>query len=250
MGLNKDIAETIDILKQSDIIGCITGSCMIPEADFESWPTVPDVDVFVYQRNGLLYACDYLMMKHGFQPLNEGEGWKIDRVRRGKFQQNKPLTTVKLRHGEAIVNITWKKGRQSLCDVLQSFDMSIIMRGYDIERGYLLDLRCGWPGMVDGDTEHRWSDSPWKAVPNPMRNQDFDMYTVAQWVRQFDRVIKYAGRGFDTTEMARFYIEGITAVIEKGSLFSTERSTELYESFVKTYQPIKERMVEWLKQYE
>lgn len=250
MSLTQEIHDTIDMLKQTDIYGCITGSSMIPDVNFDEWESAPDIDVFVYYEPQLVDAMCLLMYKHGFEMLSAGEEWKRDRVRTRGSHKKEILQTVKLRKGDVIVNITYKPGKNKLTDVLSSFDMSIIMIGYDIRKKITVDLRRAWPGMVPEDELHRWSTSTKVAVPNPLRDQDVDMYGVAMWVRQFDRVIKYWNREFDTRPMARFYIELIDGVIERGRLFDTERSIESYDEFYDTYMPLRDKMVQWLNDKE
>lgn len=250
MSLSEEIKETIELLKQTDIHGCITGSSMIPDADFDEWESAPDIDVFVYYEPQLVDAMGLLIYKHGFEMLSAGEEWKRERVRTRGSHKKEILQTVKLRKGNVIVNITYKPGKNKLTDVLSSFDMSIIMIGYDIRKKVTLDLRMAWPGMVPGDEEHRWAKDVKTAVPNPLRDQDVDMYGTAMWVRQFDRVIKYWNRGFDTRPMARFYIDLIDGVIDRGRLFDSERSIESFDEFVDTYIPLRDKMVAWLNDKE
>ena len=253
MGLNEQIATAIQELKDSDIVGCISGSAMTNQ-DFETWASVPDVDLFVYEKTQMIYAADLLMMKLGYEPAHKREAWKLDRMRRGYDAARKgtqwKVSTLKFVRDGLVVNVTWKPGCDKLTNVLSSFDMSIIMIGYDIDKKVGLDLRCGWEGMVFDDDNHKWSDSPMVAVPNPLRSQKFELYEVAMWVRQFDRVIKYWDRGFDTRPMAEFYIKAISEVIDAGSLFETEASIKAYEGFVSEFEPVREKMVTWLKDKE
>ncbi len=249
MSLTKDIKDAIELLKHTDINGCITGSSML-DVNFDHWDSAPDIDVFVYTEPQLQYAANLLMFKYGFEPLSAGEEWKLNRVQNKGSQKNSYLSTVKLKKGEVIVNITYKQYKNNIFAVLSSFDMSIIMVGYDIRKHVMLDLRCGWDGMVPEDPERRWSTSVRVAVPNPLRDQDVDMYGAEMWVRQFDRMIKYWGRGFDTRPMARFYIRLIEDVIAKGQLFQTDKSEAAYQGFITTYEPLRDKMVEWLKDKE
>lgn len=249
MTLTEKIHETIELLKDTGINGCITGSSMLPDADFDTWSSVPDIDLFVYNEMQLLHASDVLMYKYGFELLSAGEEWKFDRVCNRGAQGNAALTTMKLQRDGVIVNITYKKWKNNIMSVLASFDMSCIMIGYDIPFGWGLDMRTKDIKVFD-DKHHRWSDDPKVAVPNPMRKQDADMYGVEMWVRQFDRVIKYWSRGIDTRPMARFYIDLITGVIDKGQLFSSDKSSAAFQEFVETYEPLKAKMVQWLNDKE
>lgn len=249
MSLTREIKDTIEFLKESDINGCITGSSMIPDADFDTWDAVPDIDVFVYNEMQLLHASDVLMYKHGFKLLSAGEEWKFDRVCNRGAQSNAALTTMKLKRGNVVVNITYKKWKNNIMSVLASFDMSCIMIGYDIPFGWGIDMRTKDIKVFD-DKHGRWSDDPKVSVPNPMRKQDVDMYGTEMWVRQFDRVIKYWNRGIDTRPMARFYIKLINEVIDRGRLFESEKSEISFNAFVTTYEPLRDKMVEWLNDKE
>ena len=247
MNLTEQIKETIELLKGTDINGCITGSSML-DADFDMWESHPDVDVFVFAEPQLLDSVNLLMYKHGFEPATKGEAWKIDRIRNRGMKKNASLQTVKLKHGDVVVNITWKYGKTTMASVLASFDMSIIMIGWDIRHGFGMDLRTRTGSIMD--PEGKWSDDPRVAVPNPLRDQDVDMYGTEMWVRQFDRVIKYWNRGYDTRKMARFYIELIERVISNGQLFASETATNAFQEFVDVYEPLRDKMVEWLKDKE
>lgn len=250
MGMTEKIHETIEFLKTTDIDGCITGSSMLPDEDFDLWASQPDVDLFVYSDNQLIDAVAKLQYGYGWQPMSAGEEWKLERTRNhdnSKDYRTK-LSTVKLTKDGVIINVTRKYNKNTMFDVLASFDMSIIMIGYDIRKHVLLDLRCGWPEMVHEDPENRWSNDPRVAVPNPLRNQDVDMYTVRMWVRQYARVEKYWDRGFDTRPMAEFYIDCIEKVIAKGQLFDSEKSEIAYDEFVTLFQPLADRMKAWLEE--
>lgn len=247
--LTQKIKETIELLKDLDVYGCITGSSML-DCNFDEWDNHPDIDVFVYYPNEALYLANLLINCYGFKPATEGEAWKLDRMRKAMRQKDACLQTIKVEKDEIIVNITYKYGKTNMLAVLSSFDMSIIMKGYDIETKSMMDLRVGSDLMVPEDPNGKWSKDPNVAVPNPLRKQDVDMYGAEMWIRQFDRVIKYWNRGFDTRPMARFYIELIDGVIKKGQLFNTDKSTAAYNGFVETYEPLRKKMVEWLNDKE
>lgn len=249
MSITEQIHDTIELLKELPINGCISGSSMIPEADFDTWTSVPDVDVFVYSDMQLLFTSTMLISGYGFEPASAAEKQKLEWLRDDGCNRKATLTTVKVKHGDVIVNLTWKKWKTSLVDVLASFDQSCIMIGYDIPFAWGIDMRTSDVKVFD-DKYSRWSNDPQVSVPNPMRKQKADRYTTAQWVRQFARVMKYWERGIDTRPMARFYIELIDDVIEKGSLFNTERDIAGYEEFVEMYAPLRDKMALWLEDKE
>lgn len=249
MTIKEKMNETIALLKDLDINGCITGSSMI-DGDYDNWESQPDIDLFVYAKPQLQYAANLLMQCYGFKPLNAGERWKINRLNNFEQRKKMPVETLKVEKDGVIVNISYKDGKTNIFAVLASFDMSIIMVGYDIKKHVMLDLRCKNDMMVPEDDDNRWSTSPNVAVPNPLRDQDVDMYGVQMWVRQFDRVIKYWNRGYDTRRMARFYIDLIDNVLETGKLFSTEKGEAAFNAFVETYEPLKNKMQLWLEDKE
>ena len=234
--------DIVNELKNSGINGCITGSCMLMyDKDFSEWDDAPDIDVFVYSEGSFINAIDILRYKYGFKPgdasrpeSEQGEQWKIDKTIKSGMRRDSMLNTVKLNNGKVTVNISYRKHQTTLLDVISNFDMSIIMIGYDIPTGLLEDLR-----FRGGDID--------TARPNPYREQETDMYTTAQWVRQFDRVIKYWNRGFDTRPMAEFYIEQIDKTLANGSLFQTEKSIQYYNEFAKEFKDVRERIVAWLE---
>lgn len=250
MGRKEEIKELTKILLGIPRLrGCITGSSQI-DADFDTWETCPDVDLFCYTENGVLYTAGKLEDR-GFEFVTKGEDWKFDRCIEYGVGGNLALTTIKMKHPdyEPLVNITWKKKRDNIWAVLGSFDMSIVMVGYDIETRVKLDLRTG-NGYVVEDPDAKFSDSIYKAVPNPLRKQNVDMYGAEMWIRQFNRCIKYWDRGYDTRDMARFYIHLIDQVIEDGALFNTSKSEERYQDFCDEFLPLREQMVLWLKDKE
>lgn len=254
--INERIRSIQKNILETDIRGCITGSSMIPNEDFSLWEQVPDIDVFVYSRQMLLYAVDILMLKHGYEAATTGEAWKINRTRSHQATGKKwPLETIKVKQpgDDIIINITWKKGLENLDAVISSFDMTHIMIGTDIMTGLTKDARTGAGyGKFGRDGKQLFPDDDHTVYPNPIRIakqiDEADMFTVEQWVRQWDRVVKYSDRGFDTTPMAEYYIGLIDKVLEIGCMFQSIASKKVYEQFVETYEPKKQVMIDWLKE--
>lgn len=252
MTITDKIRKTIGLLMGSRINGCITGSSMLclKGVDFDDWTDVPDVDVFVYSEPQLAHAVDLLTLAYGFKPLNAGEQWKIDRINTRGNNWKSPLSTVKVERDGVVVNVTWKKNYTTMAAVLSSFDMSIIMLGYDIQHRFGMDMRTAESAGVFEDAGRLWSHDCKTAVPNPLRDQDVDMYGAEMWVRQFNRVVKYWQRGFDTRPMARFYLRLIDGVIDKGQLFATDKSEAAYREFTDWVVPIRESIAKWLEDKE
>lgn len=238
------IAATIDLIKRLDIDGCVTGSCLMEDFDPDGWGTTPDIDIFVFGEDELVHAIDIVMYKLKMVPgtgttrSRQQEEWKLKRLRTSGLNRKIGVTTYKFYHDEIIVNLTFKQRKHHgrwvpILDtpgVLQSFDMSIVMQGYDIRHHVLYDMRVGDPKV---------------AIPNPLRDQDCVMWTVAKWVRQFDRVVKYYNRGFDTRPMAKFYLDMIDECIEAGCLFDSEESQEAFETFSQEFLEKRAIIADW-----
>ena len=249
-----EIDDMVGRLAATDIDGCITGSCLTG-GDFDSWLTKPDVDVFTYSPYAMVHALDVLEYKLGLVPGGEGimsergEGWKLDKVRisgRGSHD----LATVKMTDGIVTVNVSNRKWERSAMDVIARFDMSIVLKAIDIPSGSEIDFTgVAAKSDVARVIGHHGGD-PNVAVPNPFRTFDGTTWNASKWLRQWDRVIKYWNRGFDTLPMARFYSNMIKEVIEGGSLFKTEASKQAYQEFVDEFSELGMKIDEWIKEKE
>lgn len=247
--LKEKVDATIELVKTLPIDGCITGSCMLPGFDPDGWGTTPDIDVFVFGENELVSAIDLaryalkMTPGSGTKRSEQQEEWKLDRLKQAGLNYKIGITTYKFFCDGVILNFTYKQrkfhGRWvPILDtpgVLQSFDMSIVMQGYDIKHHVMYDMRVGDPKV---------------AVPNPLRDHDCVMWTVAKWVRQFDRVVKYWNRGFDTRPMAKFYLDMIDECIAAGCLFDSEESQEAFELFAKEFLEKRATIAEWYEQHK
>lgn len=254
MDIDAAIGKMIYDIKQTDIDGCITGSSLTEESKAD-WEEVPDIDVFTYSPYAMVHACDVceyvLGLRPGGDPLtsDEGERWKVSKVR-VSGRGDRDLATCKFTDGNVVVNVSNRRYERSAMDVIARFDMSIVLQAYDIRSGTLIDFRdCKAKndvakviGVEDG--------SRYVAVPNPFRNFDGTTWNAAKWLRQWDRVIKYWGRGFDTRPMARFYLNMIREVTNGGCMFKTETSRKAYESFVEEFSDLEKKIVTWLEDKE
>ena len=244
------IETTIDVVKAMPVRGCITGSIWLPGFDPDAWGSTPDVDVFVYSEYDLVRAITYaeyvlkMTPGTGSERSEKQEKWKIDRLFKSGLNKKIGVTTYKFFFDGVVLNFTLKMTKENgywktistAADVLRSFDMSIVMQGYDIESRVMFDLR---PDGVD----------PTVAVPNPLREQDCVMWTVSKWVRQFDRVVKYYGRGFDTRPMAEFYLKMIDECIEAGCLFDSDESHVAFDSFSEEFLAKRAVIADWLEEH-
>ena len=245
------IEMAIEVVKNMPINGCITGSCWLPGFDPDAWGSTPDVDVFVYSEADLMKAIDYCMYELKMKPgtgtdrSEKQERWKLERLQQNGINYKLGITTYKFWCDGVIVNFTYKMTKVSgrwvpivnAPSVLASFDMSIVMQAYDIKSRVMFDLR---PDHVP----------PTTAVPNPLRDNDCVMWTVAKWVRQFDRVVKYYNRGYDTRPMARFYLNMIDQCIEAGCLFDSEESQAAFTNFSEEFLEKRAIIADWLEEHE
>lgn len=256
------IQNWINIIKEAKlpngkkINGCITGSCMISDDfDIDAWDSTPDVDVFVYSEKEMVRAIDLLTMKYGLkygvdeqtrtglQEMQKDE-WLMEDKRNKSMVTGTTLATIKLHTDDGvIVNVSCKHGCNSLSRVLMSFDMTCIMIGWDIRGGYKIDEREQWRELGARKDV---------AIPNPERvgKTDLDLVKTAYWVRQFDRVIKYNQRGIDCTKVAKWYIEEIDLVLERGNIWTSDNSEEFYQKFAMEFIETRDRISRWLKDKE
>lgn len=243
------ITEAIEVLKTSPINGCITGSCLMEGFDPDNWGTQPDVDCFVYGEDELVRAVNFasyalqMVPGKGTERSRKQEAWKLDRLYKSGLNHKIGITTYTFECDGVMINFTFKQtkfnGRWvpliTAADVLASFDMSIVMQGIDIQHHVWYDMRVG---------------DPRTAVPNPLRDHDCVMWTVAKWVRQFDRVVKYYNRGYDTRPMAEFYLCMIDECIEAGCLFDSEESQTAFENFSQEFIEKRNTIQEWLDEHK
>ena len=247
--LKEKISRTIEVLKTLPINGCITGSCLLPVFEPDEWGSTPDVDVFVYGETELVravtiaqYALD-MTPGTGSQRSKEQEEWKLNRLFESGVNYKIGITTYKFFCDGVVINFTFKQMKNhgswvpiiSAPEVLRSFDMSILMQGYDIKQHVFYDMR---------------GEDVFVARPNPLRNQDCVMWTVQKWIRQFDRVVKYYGRGYDTRPMAEFYLKMIDQCIEVGCLFDSTESNELFESMSKEFLEKRAVIADWYDEHK
>lgn len=247
----RKIQAMIEVVKSMPIHGCITGSCFLPGFDPDAWGSQPDVDVFVYSEADLVKAITLaehaLRMKPGTggDRSEKQERWKIDRLFKSGLNKKLGITTYKFFSCGVVLNFTYKMKKEGgrwipITDapgVLRSFDMSIVLQAYDIESRVMYDLR---PDNVPLTT----------AVPNPMREHDCVMWTVSKWVRQFDRVVKYYNRGFDTRPMAEFYLKMIDECIDAGCLFDSDESHQAFDAFTEEFVAKRAIIADWLEDHK
>lgn len=255
MSLRESIEEMQRRIMETDIEGCITGSSLSQNWDMEEAEVKPDIDIFTYSPYAMVHAIDVIEYKLGLHSggdevtTDAGERWKAKKMRLNG-RGGRDLATCKFTDGTVVVNVSNRKYEKSAMDVIARFDMSIVLQAYDIPSGSLIDMRTVQPKADLVGVIKSTGGDPMVAVPNPFRSFDGTTWDAKKWLRQWDRVIKYWNRGFDTRPMARFYSHMIKEVIDGGSLFKTEASKQAYQEFVDEFQELGTKIDEWLEANE
>ena len=124
--------------------------------------------------------------------------------------------------------------------IIESFDMNLTMIAYDIRHKKTIDLRdsCGMSKRV--------------GVPNPYRDWDVTPWKLKMWLRQWNRVIKYWNRGFDTRPMARFYLGKLDEVLAMPNLFpaNDEEEKSAWEVATEGLEEMRDTISKWLEAKE
>lgn len=244
MSLTKELNKAIDELKETDIYGCITGSCLLEE-DFDTWESIPDIDIFVYSRTAMMHAI-MVIENLGYEPGGKGKPVAGEKIKKRWLiedinNHNGFLNTIMYHRNDILVNITYKNGCTDVTDVLSTFDMSIIMKGYDISKGLYCDMRT----LCSTDTK--------VAMPNYLNrniNDHPSRFNLNRLLRQWDRVIKYYNRGFDTRPMAKYYLDCINVVIDTGAAFETENDKISFTDMEPRFLDYKAKISAWIKEHE
>ena len=236
---NSQYIQTIELLKATDIFGCVTGSSLWAyDTDISDWDS--DVDIFVYSEMAFMDAVAQVKAL-GWHLATDGERWKWKRTKEHGLKKTKggqPMCTLKLdREGWPQVNISIKPHQESVCDVITAFDQTCIMAGWDIKKGIMLDFRDMWTG------------DKWTSMLNPLRDQDYEAYSTKTWLRQTDRLQKYHDRGFDVSLATQGYITMIDETLKIGNLFpQSEASVVFFEETTSEFAKIRDSLKAFLKE--
>jgi hypothetical protein len=219
----------IALLKQQDIQGCITGSCMLDY--FEG----ADVDLFCYNESSFTALLYYMKYSKMFTILDPLEQYKLDEyLKNGKSSLDSiGMVTIKFKYNLCIdANITFKKFHKTIFDVLSNFDLDIVTTGYDITTGKVISLRetTGKEG-----TWNRWNRSFYKA----------DQWSTKRLIRQFLRVIKYTERGYNLDSVTDKYISMINEILDKDNIYKTQKGNDFYERTQKEFEIVLKILQIW-----
>lgn len=230
--MKEHIDNALKILKEQDVEGCITGSCLLDYFEGQ------DVDVFMYNEssfNQLLFFMHYNPM---FQILDPLELHKFNNYIKNNDSslKNLGLITIKFKYNLLVdINVIFKKFNKNLFDVISNFDLDIIATGYDIKTGKTLSLR-ETTGMTG--TWNKWNNSFYK---------EGDFWSVKRLLRQFERVIKYTQRGYDLTSVTDKYLEIVENVIKLENFYKSTKGVAFFEANIKQFEIVFEILKDWKK---
>ena len=232
--MKEQFENAIEWIKQQDVRGCITGSCLleiIPE-----WQQ--DIDVFLFDEKAftrLFYAMYHNPL---FTILDKLELWKADMFMNKESFNNKHHTgiqTIKFTYNTCVsINIILKKNCSNIFSVLSSFDINIICKAYDLKTKEYLDLTTS-PGKIA--SWNKW---------NPAF-QSTEVWNISRILRQLERCFKYHERGYNTDAVVLKYIELINSIQEFQNVFTSESFSEKLKITQENTLIIKQLCELWLK---
>lgn len=236
--MKEQLENAIKLIKNLEgIDGCITGSALL-----DYFPnSKQDVDVFVYSEAAftkLLYTLKFHPMFLIIDPI---EKWKADDWCDSSYKgsiKKIGLVTIKFVYNMSIdVNIIFKEKNHSIFDVLSTFDLDIISVGYDLKSKKTLDLSEGNGKLASWN---KWN----KSFYNP------NIWAVSRILRQFERVVKYWKRGYNTDEVAIKYKEILQSMLEYENIFNSEKVDEKVQSVQKNSKILIKIIDNWLTQHK
>ena len=226
--------DAIDWLKKQKLKGAITGSCMLDY--FEG----SDVDWFAYDEKSftqMFYAMYYDKM---FTMLDPIERWKANKFMENNDKRPFGILTLKFMWNTCLpVNIILKKGCTNVFDIISSFDMDIVCKAYDTNTQQLLDLTNNSTQTKTADW-NRWNTAFY----------DPEIWEMSRILRQFDRIVKYHKRGYNTDNVALKYIELIDNIQEYQNIFNSDNFTEKLKITKENTKIMKQILEKWLESHE
>lgn len=213
-GLKEQFESALELCKNIDIDGCITGSSLLGYYNDENNPQ--DIDIFAYSEKSFTKLYYYLYYHPMFSINDKLEQWKAeDFMNRDSDYYKKGILTIKMLYNTCInVNIVLKKGSNNIFSVISLFDMNIICKGYDLKTKQILDL-------TDGSTITRIADvNKWNTT-----FYDPTIWNVSKLLRQFTRNIKYSRnpRNINTDNVTKKYREILIELQEYDNIFNSDK---------------------------
>lgn len=233
--MKEQIDNAIDWLKEQDIKGCITGSCLLDYFEGQ------DIDCFVYDEksfNKLLFAMHHNNMFTILDPL---EKWKFEQYinKNNSTFYKFGLITIKFNYNTCVeINVILKKKCNDIFSVLSSFDLDIICKGYDIETKQYLDLSQNLPDKKT--TWNRWNTTYYSD----------EIWAISRVLRQLNRCFKYHKRGYNTDEVVEKYVELLEKLQKYESIFSADTFNEKLKATQENTIIVKQICEVWLETHE
>lgn len=236
--MEEQINDVVELLKQQDINGCITGSYML--GYHPDWNQ--DIDLFVYDKssfNKLLFFCHYNSMFNILDPLELNKFQEyIDNEK--SSLESLGLITIKFKYNLCIdVNIIYKKFYKNIFDVISNFDLDLIAQGYDIKTKQYLSLRQS-TGM----------EGTWNKYNPVFYEKANKFWSWKRLVRQFERVVKYTKRGYNLESVTDKYIEIIENAIKTENYYKSEKGTAYFEETIEQFEIVLKILKIWKEKQE
>lgn len=227
----------LNYLKTLDINACITGSCLLEY--FEG----SDIDVFAFDEASftkLLYTLKFNPM---FTILDKLEAWKSEDWCNSSYKgsiKKMGIVTIKFYWNLCIpINIIYKEKSNNTFSVLESFDMSIICKAYDLKTKQTLDLTNG-DGIIRKANFNKWN----KSFYNP------NVWHISRILRQLERCFKYHSRNYCTDDVVIKYKEILNSMLDYENIFNSSKVDEKVESVKKNSKILIKIIDNWLTHHK
>jgi hypothetical protein len=175
-----------------------------------------------------------------FQILDPLEKWKFETYINSPFNKKPFVFTVKFVYNTCIdVNIILKKDCNSIFQVLSSFDLDIVCKGYDLETKQYLDLTAG-SAVTKIGSWNKWNTSYYNS----------SLWEISRLLRQITRLVKYYKRGYNTDPLCNKYIELIDEMLAYQDIFSSNNFSENLKIKKENTKIVKRICQKWLETHE
>lgn len=234
--MKKQIETVIEFLKELDVSGCITGSCLLDYFEGQ------DVDVFAYNEKSFTKLFYALHHNPKFQILDPLELWKAKNFmeKDEKIFSKFGIVTIKFTYNTVIpVNIILKKNCTNSFSVLSSFDLDIICKAYDLKSKQYLDLTNG-STITKVANYNKW---------NPAYQSE-EIWELGRVLRQLSRCFKYHKRKYKVDNVVIKYQEIIKNVEKYESLFDSVNFNDKLENLKVNSKILNSICEKWLETHE
>ena len=233
--MRKQVTNALNWCMSQEVAACITGSSLLDYFEDQ------DIDMFAYSIpafNQLLFAMIHDPM---FIIGDPKEQWKLDKWTKS-VDYNKELSygmiSIKFKYNTCVdINLIYKSKSKNIFQVLSSFDMDIICKGYDLSTKKYLDL-----------TEDNGKIADWNRWNKEFTG--FNAWSINRLLRQFKRVIKYHDRGYDTDLVCIKYRDIMKEMLSYVDIWKTDKTKEKVTSVKKKSKILIKIFDKWLETHE